>query len=100
MGLDHVAELAEERSGLDQLDGLLEALAGGLDDANRIGVGLGSITNIVRLVQVAVVALMIERHIEVDNVAIEQDALIGYPVADDLVDRGAYRLGEVVVVQG
>lgn len=36
------------------------------------------------LVQVAVVALQVDRHIYVDNVAILQRPLVRYPMADDL----------------
>ena len=98
--LNHVAELADQRARLDVLDGLLEALAGRLGDADGVGVGLGPVADVVRLVEVAVVALVVEGHVQVDNVAIQQDALVGDAVADDLVDGRADRLGEVVVVEG
>lgn len=97
---DNVAKLADQGTGLDCLDRLVQALAGGLDNADIVGVGLGSVTNVVRLVQVGVVALVVERDINVEDIAVEQDALIGDAVADDFVDRGATRLGEVVIVEG
>ena len=38
--------------------------------------------------------------VDVDDVAVQQLAAVGDAVADDLVDRGAQRLGEVAVVEG
>ena len=98
--LDHVAKLAEQRPGLDKLDCLVQALTRRLGDADRIGVGLGPVADVVRLIEIAVVALVVQGHVEVEDIAVEEDPLVGYPVADDLVDRGADRLGEVAVVQG
>jgi hypothetical protein len=46
------------------------------------------------------VALVVDRDVDVKNVAVEQEALVRDAVADDLVGRGTTRLGEVVVVEG
>ena len=42
---------------------------------------------------------MIQSHIQVNDVAVEEDALIRNTVADNLIDGRAYRLGEMVVIQ-
>ncbi len=44
-------------------------------------------------------AVQIDRDVAVDDVAVEQRAVVGDAVADDLVDRGAHRLRESLVVQ-
>lgn len=42
---------------------------------------------------------MVQSHVQVDDVAIEEDPLIRDTMADYLVDRRADRFGEVVVVE-
>lgn len=98
VGLNGIAKVAEQGARLHQLDGLVEALASRLDHTNSIRVRLGSVADVVCLVEIAVVALVVERDVEVDDVAVEEYALVGNAVADDLVQRGTDRLGEVVVV--
>lgn len=97
--LDGVAELAERGTRLHELDGLVQALAGRLDDPHVVGVGLGSVADVVGLVEVGVVAFVVDGDVEVENIAVQEDSLVGDSVADDLVGRGAKRLGEVVVVE-
>ena len=41
---------------------------------------------------------MVQTNVQVDYVAVQQYALIGDAVADNLIDRRAERLGEKVVV--
>jgi len=98
VGLNGIAKVAEQCARLHQLDGLIEALASRLYNTDSIGVRLGPVTNIVRLVEIPVVALVVERDVEVDDVAVEEYALIRNAVTDDLIQRGTHRLGEVVVV--
>ena len=52
-----------------------------------------------RGVRVAVHAFAIQRDVEVHDVTVDQWAIVGDAVADDLVDRRAERLGEAVVVE-
>ena len=42
---------------------------------------------------------MVQSNVDVENITVLEDSLIGNAVADDLVDRGADRLGEVAVVE-
>lgn len=42
---------------------------------------------------------MVDGDIDVEDVAVLEDTLVGNAVADDLVGRRAYGLGEVAVVQ-
>ncbi len=46
------------------------------------------------------VAAMVEGDIEIDNIAVEEDAGVGDAVADYFVGRGADGFGEGVVVEG
>lgn len=96
--LDRVAVVAEERAGLDELDRLGEAVAGGLDDAHGVRVLVG-FADVVGLVQVAVEAAVVEGDVDVEDVAVLEGALVGDTVADDFVDGCADRFGEVAVVQ-
>ncbi len=96
--LDRVAKLAEQGARLHQLYGLREALPRSFCHTDRVRVSLGLVTDIVCLGEGAVVALVIERYVEIDDVTVEEDALVGDSMADNFVDRCADRLGEVVVV--
>lgn len=100
MSLNNVPKLAEQRARLDQLDSLLKAFASRLGDADRVRVSLGPVADVVSLIQIAMVAFMVQRDVEVDNITIKQDPLVRYPMANYLVNRGADRLREVVIVEG
>lgn len=97
--LDDGAVVLEGSAGLGNGNGRVQAVAGGLDNADGVGVCQGFLADIVRLVNVAVEASVVEGDVDVDNVAVLQDALIGNTVADALVHAGAHRLGEVAVVE-
>jgi hypothetical protein len=99
MLLNDVSRVAEEHAWLDQLDSLIQALSRSFDNADRIGVRKCLLANVVCLVEVAVEAAVVEGHVDVEDIAVFEDALVGNTVADDFVGRGAYRLGEVAVVQ-
>lgn len=98
--LDDVAKVADQGAGLDRSDGGVQTVASSLHHPDGVGIGLCPLANVVRLIEIAVVALVVQRNVNVQDIAVEQNALVGNAVADDLVERGAYRLGEVVVVQG
>lgn len=97
--LDNVAKLSDQCTRLDSLDGLIQALSRCLNHANGIRVSLGLVTNVVSLVQVGVISLVIQRNIDVEDIAVEENTLIRNAVADDFVDGCTARLWEVVVVQ-
>lgn len=84
--LNDIAKLPYQDARLDRLDGLFEALARGLDDSHVVRVRLCLVTNVVRLVEIGMVAFVVERDVNVENVAIDKYALIGNAVADDFVD--------------
>ncbi len=97
---DNVAKLADQDTRLDRLDRLVQALARGLDNADIVRIGLGTVADVVRLVEIGMVPLVVECDVNVENISVQQDALVGDAVADDFVDRRATRLGEVVIVEG
>lgn len=98
MCLDRIAKVAEQCTGLDELDGLIETLTRSLGDADGVRVCFGAVAHIVGLVQIAMVAFVVECNIQVDNIAVHKHSLVGNAVADNLVDRGTYGFREVVVV--
>ena len=77
------------RPGLHRLDAAHQALAGDPHQALRAVV---DVADEERGVGVAVHAVEVDRDVEVDDVAVDQRAVVGDAVADDLVDRGAQRL--------
>ena len=58
------------------------------------------LTNEVGLIQVGVEPVLVETHVDVDDVSFLQGAGVGDSVADDLIDRCAATSGEKVVVEG
>ena len=95
---DDGAGVAEGHAGFDEFDGFVEAFAGGFDDADGGGVGAGERADVVCFVEVAVETVVVEGDVEVDDVAFEEEALVGDAVADYFVDGGADGFGEVDVV--
>ena len=97
---NHPSGVAEGHAWFDELDGFVEAFAGGFDNADGGRVGASLFAHIVCFVEVAVEAVVVEGDVEVDDVAFEEDALVGDAVADYFVDGGADGFGEVDVVEG
>lgn len=97
--LNDVAELPDRGAWLHSLYRQVKAFASRLDHPHRVRISLCLIAYVVRLVQVAVVALMVKCDVEVEDVAVEQYTLVWNTMADDFVRRGADRLGEVIVVK-
>ena len=85
--LNDVSKFPDQGSRLDNLDGLFQALPRRLDNTHRVGVRLGPVAHVVRLVEVSVVALVVQGDVEIDDIPIEENPLVGNAVADDFVDR-------------
>lgn len=88
--LDNVSIFAEKRAWLNQLDSLVQALSRCLDNADRIWVRECLVADVVCLVEVAVETAVVEGHVDVEDITILEDALVGNAVADDFVGRCAY----------
>lgn len=84
--LDDVAVLAEKSAWLDNLNGLVQAFTRSLGYAYCIRVCQSLVANVVCLVQVSVEAAMVQSNVDVEDVTVLEDSLIGNAVADDLVD--------------
>ena len=97
---NHAAGVAEGHAWFDELDGFVEAFAGGFDDADGGRIRAGKGAHVVCFVEVAVEAVVVEGDVEVNDVAFEEDALVWDAVADDFVNGGADGFGEVDVVEG
>lgn len=95
---DYIARLLERHARLDNFYCFVEASAGGLDHADGVRICLCFIANIVGLVEVRVEAAVVEGDVDVDNVAVDEFALVGDAVADYFVDRSADGFGEFAVV--
>lgn len=83
--LDDLAKLPDGRSRFDNFDGSVQALTRRLDEAHVIRIIFGLVANIVRLVQICMVALVVDRNIEIDDVAVKQDSLVWDTVADNFI---------------
>ncbi len=95
---DHGARVSEGHARFDELDGFVEAFAGGFDDADGGRIRAGKLAYVVCFVEVAVEAVVVEGDVEVDDIAFEEEALVGDAMADYFVDGGADRFREVDVI--
>lgn len=83
--LDNVSRIAEEHAGLDQLDSLVQALSRCLDNANGVWICECLLADVVRFVEVAVEAAVVEGHVDVEDITILEDTLVGNAVTDDFI---------------
>lgn len=98
MRFNHIPISPEQRPRLDQLDRHVQALPGCFDDPDGIEIRFSLVPDVVRLVEIAVVPAVVKRDVDVEDVTVHQDALVGDTVADDFVEGGADGFGEEVVV--
>lgn len=98
MRLDDLAKVAQSAPGLDHGNSQIQALSCCFHHLDGVWV-FCSFAYVVGFVEISVVAPVVERDVKVDNVAVEEDPLVGDSMADDLVDGDAYRLGKVIVVE-
>jgi hypothetical protein len=96
--LNYVAELLDSNPGFDMSDGFIQALSGGFDEADIVWICESFVADVVSLIEITVVALVEKGDIEVEDIAVFEWTLVRNAVADDLVDRGAVRLGEMIIV--
>lgn len=99
MRLNDRPKITDRGARLDQRNSQIQCLTRSLNKPDIVRVSKSPWANVVRLVQVGVVALVVDGDVEVDDVAVEEDALVGDAVADDLVGGSAEGLGEFVVVE-
>lgn len=97
--LDDVAEVFECYAWFSLGYGKIETLSRGLDQADDVWIAPGFLAYVICLVEICMVAFEPQRDIKVDNIAIFERPLVGYAMADDFVDRCAYRFWEVVVIE-
>lgn len=100
MLLNDVAVFAEQRARLDNLNSLVQALTRRLRHAHRVWVRQRLVSNVKGLVQICVETAVVDGDVDVEDVAVLEHSLVGNAVADDLVERRAYGLGEMAVVEG
>lgn len=87
MFFDDITKFPNENARLHRLDSLFKTFAGCLNNSNIVWISFGFIANIVRLVQIGMVTLVVERNIDVQDIAIDERSLIGNTVANNFVDR-------------
>src|SRR5450830_41005 len=94
--LDHFTDIAQAAAGFDDFNGLVHAFLGHLGQA--LGPDRHS-ADVEHAAGITVVAVFDDRDVDVQGVAVFQRLVARNPVADHVVDRGADRLGEALVVQ-
>lgn len=94
--LDDFADIAQVRARTHHGNALVHAFLGDLAEAVGPFRGLADQEH---LAGVAVVAVLDDGDVDVEDVAFLQRLLVGDAMADHMVDRGADRLGKALVVQ-
>ena len=94
------ARVADQHSGLYELDGVLETFSGSFNDADGVCRSVGCAANVISLVEVAVKAAMVESYIEIEDVTSLEESLVWNAVTDYFVDGCAERFGKVDVIEG
>lgn len=97
--IDCITGRSKRHPRFNKLNCLVQRLSARLHYPDAIRVRERFITDVVRLIQVTVEAAVIQRYVDVDDVAIDQASRVGNPVADDLVNGGADGFRETVIVQ-
>lgn len=68
--LNNVTEFSDQSAGLNGLDRLIQALSCRLNHTNSVGIGLGLVSNVIRLVQIGVVPFVVQGNVDVENVTV------------------------------
>lgn len=84
--IDRGAKVAEEDARLDHCDGVVQTGSRCFDDTHGVGIVTGFLADIVCLIEIAMVAVVVEGDIDVEDVAVDEGSLIGDTVADNFVD--------------
>ena len=94
--LDAMPDRAEAHPGPHHGNGLFQALVSELDQAPRAH---GRRPHQKHLAGVAVVAVLLHGHVDIDDVAVLQSFGAGDAVTDHMIDRGADRFGEAAIIE-
>ena len=94
------ARVADQHSGLHELDGALETFSCSFNDADGVCGGVGCAANVISLVEVAVEATMVESYVKIENVTSLEESLVWNAVADHFIDGCAEGFGKVDVIEG
>ena len=97
--LDYVAGLTKQHTRLHTCYSFGETFSRRLNNSDGLWVCDRFVANVICLVQVAVVAVVVKGDVEVKDVSVFEDTLIGNAMADDFVCGCADGLWEMVVVQ-
>lgn len=87
---DDLAKLPNRHTRFDDLNGHVQGLPRRFDESDRVRIRFGLVANVVGFVQVGMISAVVQRNIEVENVAIKKNSLIRNAVAYNLIGRSTY----------
>ena len=85
MLFDDVAEVFERHAGLHDRDCLIEALSRSLDELDEFLIRQCFVANVVGLVQIAMVAFVVQSDIEIEDISIQKNSLVRNAMAYDFI---------------
>lgn len=84
--LNHISIVPEQCVGFRNCNGVVKTLSRCFHNTDGVRVSLSRVADVVRFVEISMEAAVIECYVYVHNVAIAENPLIRYTVADDLVN--------------
>lgn len=97
IGLDGVAEIAEARSGSNGLDTAIHGFIGGIDESFSL---VGDRPDGVHTAAIAVPSIDDEGNVDIDDIALDEFAIAGDAVTDDVINGGADSLWKAAIIEG
>lgn len=84
---DDLAKFSDRYTWFDYRNGHVQGLPRRFNESNRVRVRSSLVTNVVSLIQVGMISAMVDRNVEIENVPIKKNSLIGDTVAYNLIWR-------------
>ena len=99
MLFNNSTRITEEHAWLDQSYSLVETFPRRLHHSYGFRVGPSLVADVIGLIKVTMEATMIYSDVDIDDVAVNKDALIGNTMTDGFVDRGAAGFWKPAIVK-
>ena len=87
MLLNDATKLANRRARFHDLDSLVQSFSRSLNNPDSIRIRFCLVTHIVGFVEIRVIAPVVQRDVEVENITVQKNSLIGDTVTDNFIGR-------------
>lgn len=84
---DDLAKFSDRYTWFDNRNGHVQGLPRRFNESDRVRIRSSFVTNVVSLIQVGMISTVVDRNVEIENVPIKKNSLIGDTVAYNLIWR-------------